>query len=430
MPVGGGGIAAGGPAGVPLPPLDPQTFGMLQHVAGHAEVAPLRYSDANLAADLANAAQGRPVFGWGAPQAFAYAQRTSLIGRMFNELLNDPHLPEGVKPELDQLRFGVIKSALKDAGFFSDQGHPVRQLINELATIAATAKATDGDVNIVDRVRGLLGEVQRQIDEPPSAVRSAADGAVSVADELAEQFVEQQRQQSRSRRKAIIAKVREVVDAELRLRTAGMTIPEGAKQLLTSGWSTMMAYHMIRENRRGWTDGVDLLTRLTQGLDPELPTAREEAVRAELRVDVSASLLGVGLLPERIEPMIDAYEASVAKLIEADVQLSESGAAAVKPLVSPEAAFAEKMVALLELLLVSGRWFHVFDRERKERRWLKLLRANGEGTTFTEFNGKNSLTMTPQETFEDLMSHRIEPIDAPPAARQMLDALIARRERG
>lgn len=423
--IGSGAAAADGGA---LPPLDPQTFGMLQHVAGRAAVAPLHYSDANLAADLANAAQGRPVFGWSAPQAFAYAQRTGLIGRMFNELLNDPHLPDGIKPELDQLRFGVIKSALKDPAFFADQTHPVRLLVDELATIAATTKTTDGDTAVVSRVRGLLSEAQRQIDEPPGTVRTAAEGAVTVDDELAEQFIEHQRRQSRNRRKAIIAKVREVVDAELRLHTAGLPVPESIKPLLQSGWSTMMAYHLIRENRRGWNEGSNLLQRLTQALDPEQLEGRTSARRELLREDFGKALFGVGLLPDRVEPMLAGLASTLATLDADPAEDSDNADAAPAP--TAETVFAEKMVALLELLLVAGRWFHVYDRERKERRWLKLARASGEGSVFTEFNGKNPLTLSPQETFDDLMSHRIEPIDAPPAARQMLDALIARRERG
>jgi hypothetical protein len=66
------------------------------------------YGDSQLGADLVAAASGRIVPGWEAPRAYAYVQRASAVGQMFNELMQDPSLPAPLKPRFDQLRFSVI----------------------------------------------------------------------------------------------------------------------------------------------------------------------------------------------------------------------------------------------------------------------------------------------------------------------------------
>jgi len=88
-------------------------------------------------------------------------------------------------------------------------------------------------------------------------------------------------------------------------------------------------------------------------------------------------------------------------------------------------------VTLLDLLMVLSSWFRVYDHDRGQNRWLKVVAHHpADGiVTFAEFNGQNKLQLRTQVFLDDLVAGRAEPIDLGPAARRSLDAYLgARRE--
>jgi hypothetical protein len=182
-------VAQGGGYGVPAtgdsygfsspPMMDAATLNALRQMSATGSVlAPSGgggggggfYGDMQLSSDLAAAAQGRIVPGWESPRAYAYVQRAGVVGRMFNDILEDPTLPAPLKPRFDQLRFAVIKNALRDSSFFTDKQHPVRGLMNELTTMAAAARASG--MEALKRIEDLVGQIQGQFDVAADSIRS------------------------------------------------------------------------------------------------------------------------------------------------------------------------------------------------------------------------------------------------------------------
>jgi hypothetical protein len=86
-------------------------------------------------------------------------------------------------------------------------------------------------------------------------------------------------------------------------------------------------------------------------------------------------------------------------------------------------------VTLLDLLMVLSSWFRVYDHDRQQNRWLKVVAHHpADGTvTFAEFNGHNKLQLQTQTFLDDLVAGRAEPIDLGPAARRSLDAYLDAR---
>ena len=142
-----------------------------------------------LGSDLAAAASGQIVPGWEAPRAYAYVQRAGAVGQMFNDLMQDPTLPAPLKPRFDQLRFSVIKSALRDSSFFADNRHPVRGLMNELTTLAASARASG--MEALQRIEELVGQIQSQFDVAADEVRTQTALPGKVDESTLEKFFAQ-----------------------------------------------------------------------------------------------------------------------------------------------------------------------------------------------------------------------------------------------
>lgn len=438
FPTGPAGLLGASPTAPPVglaaammmsPSLDPQTLNVLQRVSAYAPNAAV-YTNASLAADLAAAAQGRPIVGWGQRQSHAYVQRASLVGHMFNDILADPHLPTSLRTQFDGLRMSTIKVALKDIAFITDPDHPVRGLINELATMATTAR-TGGD-GALSRIAELVTQIQKQFDIAAESLRKPSAEIELVETDQAERFIEQQMAQTSSRRQAMVKKVRRIIAEELQLRTRGCTISDDVRPLLNSAWAPMMAMHLLHHGPSSaqWKQGMDSLDRILRALDPQRAEARTDAERDSLFKALEEEFRTAGLAEARVRSALEGFGRALRQIGSApapDNLLPPTPPPVTLSL--PTANGGQEGVGeLLELLIQPGAWFLIFDHDRNESRWMKAVAyyAGLDCAAFAEFNGGNTLLLKSRTLLDDLVARKTIPIDLGPSAKTALDRFIAR----
>lgn len=397
--------------------LDPQTLASLRRIS--AVAADTRtYSNASLAADLAAAASGQTVGGWTPRQSAAYVQRASLVGHLFNELLADPNLPPSLHGQFDGLRLSTMKVALQDIAFIVDPDHPVRGLINELATMAATARA--GGPAHMARIAELVGQIQQQFDIAADALREPPAEIELVELDQAERFIEQQLAQAAERRQAIVRKVRRIIAEELQLRTAGIAIDDTLRPLLHSLWAPMMAMHLLHRGPDSleWQRGIAALERITAML-AGADRGHDRAAVLSLRADLEKEFRAVGLTEGRIRRSLDDLETALSR---------PAGAAPAAEAAPDPAGKADDLVQLLEQLVQPGAWFLIHDHDRQQRRWMKTVAyyAGLDCAAFAEFDGGNTLLLKSRMLLDDLLARRSVPVDLGPSARAALDRYLAR----
>ncbi|MBA4286710.1 MAG: hypothetical protein C0434_14375 [Xanthomonadaceae bacterium] len=408
------------------PGIDAQTLASLQRLgaapATGADVDRLDYSTASLAADLAAASLGQPIAGWSPRQTTAYVQRVNLVGHMFNEFLADPHLPSDLRPQFDELRMSTMKVALKDIAFVVDPDHPVRGLINELATMASTAKV--GGPLHLDRIADLVQQIQKQFEVAAEALRKPPPEIELLGIDQAERFIEQQMAQTAARRAAIVRKVRQIIAEELQLKTQGVTVGDEIRPLLNSLWAPMMAMHLVHRGPDSveWRRGIDSLDRLLAMLDPAREDLRGDAQVGSLLAVLEAEFKSVGLAEARVGAALQAFEAKLKSITPAAAATTETATA------TAGSEIPESPAELLELLIQPGTWFQVFDPDRNERRWMKAVAyyAGLDCAAFAEFNGSNTLLLKSRMLLDDLLAQRTLPVDLSPTARTALDRYLAR----
>ena len=413
------------------PAFDPQTLASLQRMGAAAPIATGGYTNASLAADLAAASLGQPVVGWSPRQTTAYVQRASLVGHMFNEFLADPHLANTLRPQFDGLRMSTMKVALKDMAFVADPDHPVRGLINELATMASTAKV-GGPVHL-GRIADLVQQIQTQFDVAAETLRKPAPEIELIGAEQAERFIEQQMAQTAARRQSIVKKVRRIIAEELQLRTRGTTITDEVRPLLNSLWAPMMAMHLLHHgpDSAEWKRGIGSLDRVLAMLDPAQEAQRADAEVQGLRSGLESDFKAVGLADARIASALDGFEKAL-KAIQPGVATPDPALDNLAPPIGMRASSnpdaKENVAELLETLVQPGAWFLVFDQERNESRWMKAVAyyAGLDCAAFAEFNGSNTLLLKSRMLLEDLLARRTVPVDLGPTARSALDRFLAR----
>lgn len=87
-----------------------------------------------------------------------------LVAGLFDQILSDLQVPPQFARQIARLQMPVLRAALGDSGFFSSRTHPVRQLVNRIATLAAASALADAQAQDT-----LLARVQ-------AAVQAVVDG--------------------------------------------------------------------------------------------------------------------------------------------------------------------------------------------------------------------------------------------------------------
>lgn len=353
------------PAPAPATTLDAATAALLQRVLEgraprlggdrHSGFLPgfaPSFTDADLAAELIRAATGTAVPDIGAQQLSAMTQRAGLVGRMFNDILADPQVPRALSGVVEAFRFPAIKAALADPAFFSDARHPVRSLVNDMASMASATRINGADS--VTRLESWARRVLHQAELDAQGVRDKARTSEPLPPAQVKCFLTEQSRQVQERRDTLLQKVRQAVDQELELNTIAHHVPESIQPLLRSGWGPMMASHLLRHGPESqpYRSGMELLHRVLFALNPDSPNARTPAERAQLRRDLLASLTGVGMAPDRVQDLLkgldltlDTFEARDPPGIGAAQAEPAVAAAAPTPAAVPATATASESIA-------------------------------------------------------------------------------------
>ena len=95
-----------------------------------------------------------------------------VIAMMFEFIMRDQAVPENVRVELARLQFVVLNIAMRDPNVLTDRTHPVRVLLNRVASLAALQTADD---------EKLL----------TSKIASMVDSLLAVPDQVPELFIPQ-----------------------------------------------------------------------------------------------------------------------------------------------------------------------------------------------------------------------------------------------
>lgn len=424
-------------------PIDVRSLHCLRQVAAAAG----RSEDAGLARELIDHLQDPD----GPPWMDAAAQRIRMVGQMINGILADPLLPPAVHPLFESLRLPLIKSALADSSFLSSHGHPVRGLVQELATMAASSQVIGRSA--ISRTQQLAREVQNQFDLSSHFVSVAMHEARCLSAEDEQHFDSECRAQEHQRRLEVLQRADNLVRVQIEETLLGTDLPEAIAELIEQAWAPLMRLRLLQNGREGVpfrgavsrleqlveifsctgnptdssTDPASNLRAMSRELnDAQLPQALlhslmrkarvaleqrpEPALAPEIRL-VSRQLGLPAATPEALTPAAPAQPVKVSLAVDN-----------TPPLISTD--------ALLKGLCVAGRWFRVHDAEHGSTRWLRLTSYYPERghLAFAEFDDANPLSISARTFLDDLMLRRSEPIDPDPDMAMALGRHIEHRQ--
>ena len=395
---------------------------------------------------------------------------TLLAAHWLDGLLAEPELPPAFAPDLESLRLAVIKAALCDITFFSQERHPVRTAVDALAQKAA----------FIGLQGYSLGEVRSELKDTVARINIHGHFALDALAmlppldaELAHQFRQQMAREQEARREGLLARVRTLAAREVDARTLDVSLPSAARAALARGFLPLLSTLLLRHGAASprTRQARQLLERFVDSFALCIAASERSAVLAAL----GDTLRGAGLPDLHVSGVITALEKSYAELEEeaqSNLPRSSDGISlaggmddilagiAVLPTLEPFRGEAlpkprpvQSLVAKdsgaytltpisasndlttlpldtdpLDVLLKPGQWFRVRDYRRGDDRWLSLsgLHIGQDRVSFSGFDGVTVLAMRAGQFVQDLISGLAEPLNPDAGVQQALQRLRAK----
>jgi hypothetical protein len=172
-----------------------------------------------------------------------------IVAALFDQVLADPSVPPQMGREISRLQLPVLRVALKDQSFFHSRKHPVRRLINRMASLSTSFDELDHGVGreFIEKVTALVSEI---VDGDFDQIKLYEQKLTEL-----EQFVELQTVKE-VEDNAAVAALLSGREADLRVQQrymhkvqkelADLEIPEFVKTFLSQIWTQVQVMVVAR----------------------------------------------------------------------------------------------------------------------------------------------------------------------------------------
>jgi hypothetical protein len=359
-----------------------------------------------------------------------------VIALLFDYVFRDDSIPAPLRSLFGRLQVPIVKAALLDRTFFSDQRHPARQLLDNLADAAVGATNDDSYrlafTGLADEV---VEDICRDFEIDVTVFRTAnlklaafIDGerqrvTSATSDDVAVALTAEESESDRSH-----------VRAFLRDRLAGVDVPFDVRSFVETVWAEHLA--ALRRDRGPDSEECNAAVRTLDDMLWSIVAKERTAQKARLTKMIPA-LIGalrkgcaaVGVEPDRARPFFEAlYQLHIAA-IKPKVESAAPGVPA-QHVTAP----AEAIVNLHDYVneMAVGTWLGFSKEERvihARLTWVSPLRTK---YLFTSRSRARAFVYTPEELAFELAAGKVSLVVEPVplfdrAVSAVLDTLAARQ---
>jgi hypothetical protein len=231
-----------------------------------------------------------------------------IVAMLFDQLFDDPKVPNGVKGLIGRLQVPMLKVAIADKTFFSTKAHPARRLLDTLGEVALrlpadfspasplfarlqaildalVAEFRDGMeifATARERVEGLLAEEDRRIDDEAQAVARRVEEMENLA----------------------VAKMAAAL--EVKARVQAHDLPGPVRGFLVEEWLKLLLLVHVKEGKDSdaWKGALEAMDQLVWSITPK--ATREERGKLVALIPGLIRRLAVGLKAAGIEDGVRA----------------------------------------------------------------------------------------------------------------------------
>jgi hypothetical protein len=281
-----GGGQAGGMAGINL--LDSlgqlQMGGMMLPDGGRFE---LPVVDASAIQNVLRSLQQSPVMQSASPLD---AVLVDAVAMLFDVVFDEAAIPDRLKAQIARLQIPVLKAAMLDRDFFSQSDHPVRRMLDAIATLAVHLPENAAGNARLEAISHIVGKVIEDFEQDVVVFNNAANELEAMGEALEEsleetvdvslqQDIAEIKQLERRALAPVI--VRDLIKRALKEQA----IAEAVREFLLRDWAQVLAQDYINEGEHG------------AHFNSHVETMRELVWSTLSKADMDARLMLVRILP-------------------------------------------------------------------------------------------------------------------------------------
>ncbi len=195
----------------------------------------------------------------------------NLVDMLFDFILSDDYLSDTVKNIISELKIPLTKVALLDQSFFSDNQHPARQLLNELARsgmAVSREKNLTNDQNFKN-ISGTVKKVKQNFDKETSVFTEAlAEFSNNTQKHTRKTHVLEQRLMDAEKGRAKTEHAEEMVRHLYKKLRSRVPPSEDVDIFLDTGWRDVLMMTCLKfgSHSKQWKSDEELTTKLMKSI--------------------------------------------------------------------------------------------------------------------------------------------------------------------
>ena len=251
-------------------------------------------------------------------------QTIELVGMLFEYMLSEESLQDGVKTILSYLHTPYLKIAFMDPDFFEHSEHPARLLLNAL--VEAGSKWVDetkkSDFGVYDKIKQV---VNRVLNTYENEVKVITELLLSFRADIKLIQRKQELMEKRSKEKAQgenkLQQAKQRVNQEIKKRIQGKDLPSVVLLFLFKAWSDYLSFIILRYGSmsKSWESGLRLIDDIVLASDSkENVSSRENKQELHIKIleDVQSGLDTISFAKNKTENVVKTLTSVFGKVLD------------------------------------------------------------------------------------------------------------------
>ncbi|MHB1145225.1 MAG: DUF1631 domain-containing protein [Thiobacillus sp.] len=212
------------------------------------------------------------------------------VAMLFDVVFDEATIPDRLKAQIARLQIPVLKAAMLDRNFFSQSNHPVRRMLDAIATLAVHLPDNEAGNARLEAISQVVSRVLESFEKDIAVFDSAATELESMGTRLEDsleetvvaglqQDIDQIRRDERTELAPVI--VHDFVNRALKDQPVEAVV----REFLRRDWAQLLTLDYINEGEQG------------AHFNSHVETMRELIWSVQPKVDMDARLMLVRILP-------------------------------------------------------------------------------------------------------------------------------------
>jgi hypothetical protein len=351
------------------------------------------------------------------------------VAMLFDVVFEEGAIPDRLKAQIARLQIPVLKAAMLDRNFFSQENHPVRRMLDAIGTLAVHLPDNEAGNARLESISRIVSRVIEDFEQDVAVFGTAAAELESMGaaleetlEETADVSLERDIQDIRKAERAELAPV--VVHDFINRALKDQTVAEAVREFIRRDWAQLLTADYINDGEHGahFNSHIETMRELVWSVQPKtdmdarlmlvriLPGLLKRLREGVVEIDLSTKLadrffanlviLHANAVRPNVQPVplpeieTDAIEESIdSQEIASQATDSPQAEAAAEP-VEPAVPEFEDVFTLRARGLNKGDWVE-FHYEDGTIRWARLGWVSGVKNTylFSDQDGMNSFSI-------------------------------------